>query len=348
MSELPDTAVSSRSSRSANTFRLLTGLAAGTLLAALAITNVDWGETLRGLEQASVPLLLAALAVESLHYPVKTLRWWLLLCGRHRIPFRSVLRAHAAGCLLGDLSPARVGELARPLVVSAGPGPIDFPFAFGTAVAAKTTDLFLLGCLALASSLLLDLPAWVDLSLGAGGGGIVLVLAVLAAGGRRLTDRLVPLIRRAKQILPGRLGRTIVADSIVSWMGCIADVARPPVVGRHLALSVGILSMNLLSGYLVLSSAGLDVGLREVVLVQTLMSLAFILPSPPTYAGSVHFFVIEAVVLSGAGDASRGMTAGILAHLVEAGAVVALALACVPGMVFGGRPGGTKEVPPCG
>ncbi len=348
MPRSPDTPVPCQPRRTGSLVRLIAGLAAGTILACLAIANVDWDVAIGGIAHSSAPLLVLALAVESLHYPLKTLRWWLLLRTRSDVPFRTVLRAHAAGGVLGDLSPARIGELARPLVVSAGDGPIDFPFAFGTAVAAKTTDLFLLGCLALASQALFDLPAWIDLALLAGGGAIVLVIGVVAAGGRRLADRLAPLLRRAHRRALGPLGRPVVPDSLLAWAGCIADAARPPVLGRHLALSLAILAMNLASGWLVLSSAGLDVGLREVVLVQTLMSLAFILPSPPTYAGSVHFFVIEAVVLAGAGDASRGMTVGILAHLVEVGAVVVLGLACVPGMVFRGRSPGDREVPPCG
>jgi len=79
-----------------------------------SLHDVDLGELWARLRGVHVLPLLAAVAVVTLSFPVRTIRWRLLLRSEgSALPFKPLWHATAIGFMANNLLPARAGELAR-------------------------------------------------------------------------------------------------------------------------------------------------------------------------------------------------------------------------------------------
>ncbi|HET6229955.1 MAG TPA: lysylphosphatidylglycerol synthase transmembrane domain-containing protein [Longimicrobiaceae bacterium] len=92
-------------------------LAIAALLAVFA-RGVDWPAVGRAMRSASVPLLLAATAVNLVSLLAKGVRWWLFLRRGGVSSLGVVLRATVAGSGLNNVLPANAGEAARVVFVA--------------------------------------------------------------------------------------------------------------------------------------------------------------------------------------------------------------------------------------
>lgn len=94
--------------------------------------DVDLRAVLAGVRAANPWLIIASAGVATLTFPLRTLRWRVLLRAPDggRYPWRPLWDATAIGFMANNLLPARAGELARAWVVSRG-----LPVRFTTALA---------------------------------------------------------------------------------------------------------------------------------------------------------------------------------------------------------------------
>ncbi len=94
--------------------RLLVGLI---ILGAL-LFRFDPDEILQNIHSASPNYLAAGILVYALTFLVLTARWRMILSGMgERLPIAAAYQAFAGGVLLSDFTPARIGDLSRPLMV---------------------------------------------------------------------------------------------------------------------------------------------------------------------------------------------------------------------------------------
>ena len=88
------------------------GLAVTVLLLAWALHGVDPRAVLDQLRRADPFLFCAAIALATATFPLRTIRWRVILrdAGGVRFPFRPLWQATAVGFMANNLLPARAGE----------------------------------------------------------------------------------------------------------------------------------------------------------------------------------------------------------------------------------------------
>lgn len=97
-----------------NLARLLVGL----LILGALLYRFDPGEIIQNIRSASPRYLAAGILVYALTFLVLTARWRMILSGMgERLPIAAAYQAFAGGVLLSDFTPARIGDLSRPLMV---------------------------------------------------------------------------------------------------------------------------------------------------------------------------------------------------------------------------------------
>src|SRR5438552_173592 len=243
---LPPPSTRPASTSRASRWAWVVGLAVTLALLAWTLHDIDPHELGGHLRRADPLLLLAAVALATLTFPLRTLRWQLILrdAGGKRFPLLPLWHATAIGFMANNLLPVRAGEFARAYAAKQA-----LPVRFTTALASVGVErvfdgLMLVGLLAVA----LAAPSFphaatiggTSLAAIARGGaalfGAVLVIALLVV--HRPAPWLALLRRVAHALLPGRLADRVthVAEGLVAGL----EVLKSP--GRF----VGVVAWSLL------------------------------------------------------------------------------------------------------
>src|SRR5204862_67294 len=139
-SSLPQPPNASRASR----WAWVVGLAVTLGLLAWALHDIDPHELGGHLRRADPLLLLAAVALAAVTFPLRTLRWQLILrdAGGKRFPLLPLWHATAIGFMANNLLPVRAGEFARAYAAQQ-----QLPVRFSTALASVGVERVLDGIL---------------------------------------------------------------------------------------------------------------------------------------------------------------------------------------------------------
>jgi uncharacterized membrane protein YbhN (UPF0104 family) len=290
----------------------------GPVLSAVAIIlllgSVDVPATAASLADVRFGPVVPALGLVVVQAVVVTLRWRALLPGGGRMALSGLLRAVFVGYLGNFVLPARMGEIARAIIVARSErmslGPI-----LGSIVLERVIDISVLAIGVALASLVLGAPAWiVEVSLLAAIAGILAVV-LLSTG---LIGRLGRLI--------GRFGRLRMMAFLGRAIGEVA--AGATVIGRGgpvmLAIGLTVLSW-LLEGtvyWLAAAAVGVQVPPTAALLVAAGTVLATAIPSAPAYVGTFELAATTLAVAFGV-PAADALAWAVVAHVVT---VVPLAI----------------------
>src|SRR2546427_154346 len=164
----PSSPAPSRASASPSRWAWILGLAVTVAFLAWAVRGTQWSDVLAGLRAVDPLLLVLTVALATLTFPIRLIRWRVILrAERERpLPWLPLWHAGAIGFLANNLLPARAGEFARAYVASRQL-PVRFTTALGSIGVERVFDaLVMLGLMALAiaspsfpaDSTLLDTP----------------------------------------------------------------------------------------------------------------------------------------------------------------------------------------------
>src|SRR6185503_14467285 len=130
----------------------LIGLIVSVALLVWVLHRIDLREVWAHAQHANPLLLLLTVLVATITFPVRTLRWQLILRDPHgrRLPFVPLWHATTIGFMANNLLPARAGEVARAYVASRQV-PVRFSTAFVSIVVERVFDgLIMLALMAVA------------------------------------------------------------------------------------------------------------------------------------------------------------------------------------------------------
>src|SRR5207244_1007253 len=141
---LPPPSTRPASTSRASRWAWVVGLAVTLALLAWALHDIDPHELVGHLRRADPLLLLAAVALATLTFPLRTLRWQLILrdVGGKRFPLLPLWHATAIGFMANNLLPVRAGEFARAYAAQQ-----QLPVRFSTALASVGVERVLDGLL---------------------------------------------------------------------------------------------------------------------------------------------------------------------------------------------------------
>lgn len=277
-------------------FRLVASLAISGVLIFFSLRNVDLRAVGVAIANADPrPLALYVTALIAVHF-VKTIRWWLLIRPLGYVSFRRVNAASAVGLMLLTLMPLRLGELARPLIVSRPSADGDVPLrrsaALASCVVERLVDSMAMCLLAIVSLRWLAASGHTAeiakhaASLGAlafGGGCVGLLFAFLAR------ERAVRLLRRMLTPLSAKLAERV------------AELVDGFITGLHLGSALNVVAFLVLTVvywgllvagfWLVAGAFGLPINPVMASAVLACQVVGSMIPAGPGMVGTSQLFI---------------------------------------------------------
>lgn len=298
--------------------RIALTILVGLLLLALAMWGLDPREMLERISDANVALLAAGAALYLFSYFVRSLRWRLILRPVSRVSVSEAYSMLMAGYFLNYVIPVRAGEVAKSFFLKR---------LKGIPIATTLPTVFVDKLLEMVSIVFVVLMVPI-LSIRMSGGLATLIYALLALFLMALGLLVLAYVREesttrllcaAFSWLPGRMHERISEwiALFVRGMGVARQNARAllPLLGLTAASVVIDASYFLL----MFRAFSIDVGFTRVLFGYTLLTLSYILPTPPAQIGYNELVIglIFAGGLAGA-ELARGevMAVVVVAHAI--------------------------------
>jgi uncharacterized protein (TIRG00374 family) len=299
----------------------LLGLGVSVALLAWVLHRINPREVWAHAQHANGFLLLLTVVVATATFPVRTIRWRLILrdVDGHRLPWLPLWHATTIGFMANNLLPARAGEVARAYVVSR-----QLPVRFSTALASLGVErvfdgLVMLGLMAVA----IAAPSFPAHAVVGGRSvsaittsaailfGALLVLALVVvhrpAPWLKLFERIV------HRLLPSRLAERLIlgAEGIVAGLVVLKSPGRfAGVVFWSLILWI----KNAAAFAICFRAFGLDIPLEAALLLQGIIGFGVALPSSPSGVGIFEAATLVTLQLYGV-DSSLAVSYALTYHL---------------------------------
>ena len=268
------------------------GLIVTAAFLAWAVHGVNVDEVVAGARRANLWLVAVAAGLATLTFPVRTLRWRVLLrdVHEHSFPLGPLWEATAIGFMANNLLPARAGEFARAWVASRR-----LPVRFSTALASIGVERVFDGLTMLAlMAVAIAAPSFPSQALVGGASlshiaaiaavvfGAILLLALVVAN--RPAPWLAVLDRIARALLPHRWAARVhsAAEGLVQGLSVLKSPARFVAV---LLWSLVLWLVNAAAFALCFRAFGLPVPAEGALLLQGLIGFGVAIPSAPGYWG---------------------------------------------------------------
>ena len=281
----------------------LAGLALSVALLAWALRDVSLDEVLRHIASARPGPLAAAVVIATLTFPLRLIRWRLLLRDERGEPYPTAPLWHAIalGFMANNVLPLRAGELVRSYTAARLAGA-----RFTTVISSVAVERIFDGLtvIALLSLALLNpgLPgsitvAGTSVAQLARVGGIIGVLALLGAilvvaaplAAERTVRRLLPHARLADRIV-------YLIEGIRQGLTVLRSPSR---LVRVVFWSLVVWLVNALGFYVGFAAFDIPVGYTGALLLQGLLILGISIPSTPGFFGPFEAVIVAVLAIYG-------------------------------------------------
>ena len=271
-------------------WRSVIGIALSVVLLVWVLRDVSLAVVWRELSQASIPLFLASATCATLIFPLRAIRWRVILQPvAPNQPLGALWRSTAIGMMANNVLPARAGEIARAYALTKQ---TSVPFA--TSIASLAVDR-LFDMLVL---LLLAVIAFVDpafpheariagQSLGHIAQGSVAFVGLLLAALYALAFFPAQIVRLfelfARRVSPAleERGRSI----LTRFSDGLSVLRSPRRFLSVLAWTVAHWLLNAFAFWLGFKAVGIDLPYSSALFLQTLIAIGVALPSAPGFFG---------------------------------------------------------------
>jgi glycosyltransferase 2 family protein len=282
------------------------------------IRQVNLAEVRRNLAAAHPTPLLVAVLVATLTFPIRTIRWRILLRSAQGepLPLAPMWHATAIGFMANNVLPFRAGELIRPFAATRLAG-ARFTSALSSIAVERIFDGLTITSLLTFALLSPDLPGHVAV------GGVSVHHIALVAGSLSAAALLVALAVVAWPLAAERAVRAVVpgvhlADRLVGLIegirhGLVA-LNSPTRIGGVVFWSFVLWLVNALSFYVGFAAFDINVSYTGALLMQGLLSFGVSVPSTPGYVGPFEAAIVASLALYGVGE-DRAFSYAIAYHV---------------------------------
>jgi uncharacterized protein (TIRG00374 family) len=297
------------------------GLAVTVALLAWVLQDVNLHEVVAYARGADPGLLLLAVLLATATFPLRTIRWRLILrdAEGRGFPWTPLWHATAIGFMANNLLPARAGEVARAYVAQ-HQLPVRFTTALGSVGVERVFDALLMLALMAIAIVAPSFPANTVVRGRSLSGlasaaallfGAILVVALLVV--HRPAPWLALLGRVTHRLLPARL-----ADRLTHWAEGIVDglavLKSPARFAGVVAWSIVVWGVNAAAFAVCFRAFGLDVPLEAALLLQGIIGFGVAVPSTPGFVG-VFEAATRVTLAVYAVDPSRAVSYALTYHV---------------------------------
>jgi len=306
--------------------KVIAGIAISALLVWLSVRGIDFRGVIDGFRVIRPGYVVAALAAMTLMQVLRSIRWGLILRPIGKVDQLSLFSVTSVGFLAIIAIPARLGELARPYLITKK-SRIPMSSALGTIFVERVLDSLTVLIIAAISLFFIPLPPWLVRST------TLLLLATLAISAvmilmivRREASLhvLAPLIGR----LPARYAVAVnrLIDRFIEGFRILVD---PALLLFVTLLSIVIWLVDVLAIYLLFLAFGLHLPVVAAFVLMIILIIGIAIPTAPGFIGNWHYFCILGLGLFGI-PKTDALTFAIIYHALSIGIVILLGLIFLP------------------
>ncbi len=264
------------------------------------LADVHWAEVRAHIVEARLLPLVAAVVVATATFPLRLLRWQLLLRRENgeAIPLPPLWHAVAIGFMANNILPFRMGEVMRSLTASRLAG-VRFTAAFSSVAVERVFDGLTVVALLVFSLFAAGLPAGVEIAgvpvtrtatVAGLAMGSALVMALVVVAFPVLAERII------LAIVPSRGFATRLVHIVEGLRHGLSVLRSPGRAAAVVAMSVVLWLVNALSFYLAFVAFGISASFAAALLLQGILVFGIAVPTTPGYVG-VFEGAIKAVLL---------------------------------------------------
>jgi glycosyltransferase 2 family protein len=306
--------------------KVIAGLALSALLVWLSVRGIEFQGLIDGFRTIRCKYILPAVAVLLLMQILRSIRWGLILRPIGKVDQLSLFSVTCVGFLAITAIPARLGELARPYLITKK-SRIPMSSALGTIFVERVLDSLTILIIAVVALFFTPLPPWLVRS------STLLLLAtivlstvmILMIVRREATLRVfAPLIERLPVRYAGAVNRLI--DHFIEGFQVMVD---PALLLSVTLLSIVIWLIDVLAIYLLFLGYGLDLPVAAAFVLMIVLVIGIAIPTAPGFIGNWHYFCILGLGLFGI-PKTDALTFAIIYHAISIGIVILLGLLFLP------------------
>lgn len=303
--------------------------AAGVAVSAALVLYIAYKFDLRAaagaLALADMWWFVPAAGLYVLLFPLRGIRWSILLRDVKKVPVGSATEVFLVGFMANNLLPARLGDVARAFVLAKREG-VSATSSFANVMLERVFDgLTVVGMLA--AVLLIDPPAatWVR---GVGGLFAALFVGVVVASALLAWNEAFALRLAARLLspLPKKLSEKLL-DLAAKLAKGLHTLKSPKATLQVIGLSILIWSAEVGVYFIAQRAFGLSIPPLGLVLTMAVLTLGLTAPSAPGFVGVYEYTLIKTVGLYGVGEPLAPAFA-IAMHLIHYVPGTLLGLGC--------------------
>ena len=306
--------------------KVIAGLLLSALLVYLSIRGIHLRDVADGFRTFRYGYLPAILAVMLLMQLLRSIRWGLILNPLEKIDQLSLFSVTSVGFLAIIAVPARLGELARPYLITKK-SRIKMSAALGTIVVERVLDSLTVLAIAVFVLFFTPLPTWLIRS------SVLFLLLTLAL----VSAMILMIVKREASLrvlgpfigkLPARYAEGI--NRLIShFIDGFRIIVDPALLASVTGVSIVIWFVDVFAIYLLFLAVGFQLPVVAAFVVMIILIIGIAIPTAPGFIGNWHYFCILGLSLFGIPKADA-LTFAIIYHILSTGVVIVLGLAFLP------------------
>jgi glycosyltransferase 2 family protein len=307
--------------------KLIIGSALSILLIYLSVRGIDLNGVVEGLKSVKYCYLLSFLGVVFFIQLLRSFRWGEILRPLGKVDQLSLFSVTNVGFLAIVTFPARLGELARPYLITKKSN-IRMSSALGTIFVERVFDgLSILLIAVFVPFFLPELPPWLirsSIIFSVITIGMLIFMIVLIAGREKTIGLLNPLIKKFPERYAARIDNLI--HHFIDGFKIFTDIKQ---LSRVAILSLLIWLINVGAICLMILAFSFNLPVAAAVVLMVILIIGIAIPTAPGFIGNWHYACILGLGLFGI-PKTDALAFAIVYHFFSLLLTLALGLAALP------------------
>jgi uncharacterized protein (TIRG00374 family) len=306
--------------------KVIGGLVLSAVLVYLSVRGIHFQGVADGFRSIRYGYLLPALATMVFMQIVRSVRWGVILSPLVKVDQFSLFSVTNVGFLAIIAIPARLGELARPYLITKKSS-IKMSSALGTIFTERVLDGLTVLVITVFVLLFTPLPPWLVRS-----SVLFLILTLVLVSAmilmtikREASLRLLaPLVGKLPARYAERVNRLL--SHFIEGFRIMVD---PKLLVRVTGLSIVIWLADVLAIYLLFLAFGFQLPVASAFVLMIILLIGIAIPTAPGFIGNWHYFCILGLSLFGV-PKTDALTFAIIYHFLSIAIIVVLGLVFLP------------------
>ncbi len=306
--------------------KLFLGIIIGAFFVYLSFRGIDLNGINTGLKNANLFFIIPFLCLMTIIQILRSYRWGIILRPILKIDQFSLFSVTSVGFLAVIAIPARIGELARPYLISTKTG-TSMSSALGTIMVERVFDALTVLTAFFIVLLFTPLPPWLIK------GSFFFLFVVLIFIGLMVSlifrkETSLKIVSPVLKIFPGewRLKLMKLIDSLIDGFKIIPRLRSMCYIAF---LSIVIWVTDAVAMYILFFAFDIDLPLSAAFVLMAVIIIGIAIPTAPGFVGNWHFFCVLGLGLFGI-NKTDALTYAIVLHFLSIGIVVILGVAFLP------------------